>query len=862
VAFQVFVSYAALDDVPPENGGDGFVTRLVRSLERHLAQGAPQPRFWRDVDRLRPSDHFDRAIQDGLNGSDVLLVVLSQSWLASEFCRRELDLFRHKIERAPGAKPPVIVAARNEVRFEDRPEPLRLQVGYKVFDGPAIDRVAKEIAEDLRARMLAKRSAAMEHLSLPATPLVGRDADVASIAGALHGSRLVTITGPGGVGKTRVSLACAAEVIDSAEHGVRFVNLAPLRDPDLVPATMLAALGVAAPDRGADAAALVEALGERDTVLLLDNCEHLIAALVPIVAQILEQCPRVRILATSREALHLDGERIYRLEPLAPADAVTLFEQRAEAVAPAFDAAKNRAAVRDICEHLDGIPLAIELAAARVRLLSAKQISERLNERFRLLTGGSRTALPRQQTLSALIAWSYDLLAPEEQSLFRRFSVFRGTFSLEAASAVCSEGGRFDEIVVLDALTSLAEKSLLTVTHDLEARYVLLETIREFAAQKARESDERRAASAQHAAYFAGVAAQAYRDFDSRLPEGWLDRLKPDLDNFRAALHWDLQAEGDRVEGAQIAADCGPMFLRMSLLSEGLRWCEAARKAAALPASIAGRIEYVASMMHTNLIASGAALVCAERAVSFYERSADERGLIRALSQVAQLYARAGRFDDVKAPAAGAMSRARALGEERVLTGVLRRCAFALPPEEIDRARALFAEALESARAMDDPEEKALVLEWWANREAAARCPERAIDLAEQALRTGSRSLPLHLEIQTSELALILGDFDRAEPHARAALTLALETENPIARATAIAYYAAFHAPYDAQQAAMLLGYALERLRLLEFEADELVLRNVSGAIAQRLETGELGTLLERGANWTDDEALSTLPRS
>jgi len=354
--------------------------------------------------------------------------------------------------------------------------------------------------------------------------------------------------------------------------------------------------------------------------------------------------------------------------------------------------------VRRICKHLDGIPLAVELAAARVRALSVDEIEAHLHERFRLLTGGARTALPRQQTLAATIEWSYDLLTPEEQSLFCRLASFRGSFSLAAAAAVCAQGGECDEFHVLDVLTSLVDKSLVNVTVALETRYRILESVREFALKKAVEQNAAAIAAHHHAVFFASLAARAYHEFDTRLPEGWLDRLVPDIDNFRAALVWTLEGPGDRVTGAQLAADCGPVFLRMELLREGLRWCEAARHVSAAAPGTAGRTEYVASMMYNNLGESRNALACAETAVTLYRQSADERGTIRALSQVAQLYARLKRYDDAEIPAGEAIRRARSLGEPRVLTGVLRRCAYALASNQIETARRYYAEGLEIAR--------------------------------------------------------------------------------------------------------------------------------------------------------------------
>jgi len=286
-------------------------------------------------------------------------------------------------------------------------------------------------------------------------------------------------------------------------------------------------------------ATLVESLRSRRLLLVLDNCEHLIGAASEFAETLLRSCPEVRFLVTSREALGIAVETAWRVPSLsvpddgsAPAvdrvreyEAVQLFETRAQASDPGFQITPdNAAAVVQVCRRLDGIPLAIELAAARVRVLGVDEILSHLHERFRLLTNAERTALPRQQTLGALIQWSYDLLGEEERSLFRRLSAFRGSFALEAASAVSAGDGARDDYRALDLLTSLADKSLLTVRTGLLTRYRLLETIREFAAQKAAEKAETAVAARRHAAHFAAVAQRAYREFDTSMPDDWLER--------------------------------------------------------------------------------------------------------------------------------------------------------------------------------------------------------------------------------------------------------------------------------------------------------------------------------------------------
>lgn len=691
---------------------------------------------------------------------------------------------------------------------------------------------------------------------LPA--LIGREREMSEMKAALSQSRLVTLTGAGGVGKTCVALHCAAQAVAQHEHGAWFINLAPISDGKLVATTMLTAMGAGAAEESGDLQRLLEYLQSRDALLVIDNCEQIVADVASVISQVRASCPDVTILATSREMLHLEGEQIYRLGPLRTEAGVELFVRRAAAVSPAFDPAQSGEVVRSICERLDGIPLAIELGAARTRTLSANEILEHLDARFRLLTTGARGALPRQQTLAATIEWSYGLLTPEEQSLFLRLSAFRGSFSLAAAAAVCARSGICDEFHVLDVLTSLADKSLVTVALALTTRYRLLETIREFGRQKAFEQQAAAVAQQQHAGYFAALAAQAYHEFDTRLPEGWLDRLAPDIDNFRAALVFTLEGPGERRAGAQLAADCGPMFLRLGLLAEGLRWCDAARKVADLLPGTAARVEYVASMMHNNSRAYEHALTCAERAVSLYRQSEDKRGLIRALSQTAHQYARVSRRKEAQDAASQAIEGARRLGEARLLIAVLRRCAFSLPPAEIESARELFAEALRTAEGARETDELCMLLQWWAGSEAAAQCFDRAMQLGLHALQCADPDTKMYLESDIAGYALASADYRLAGEHARRALSLAIDFRHPVLTALSLAYSS--QALEDPKRSALAFGYAAARLADLHFTADgseKAALFNTLQCLEQRLKPNDISGLLRDGSALREEQAVN-----
>ncbi|MFE3141747.1 BTAD domain-containing putative transcriptional regulator [Streptomyces scopuliridis] len=422
------------------------------------------------------------------------------------------------------------------------------------------------------------------------TSFVGRENELRAIRADLRRSRLVTLTGPGGSGKTRL-----AE--ESAPRNAWLVELAPLEHPSAVPGAVLSALGLretqlaardGRPAQNDPTARLVEHLARSGTLLVLDNCEHVIGAAAALAETLLTHCPGLRILATSREPLGVPGESVRPVEPLPPDPAHRLFGERARAVRPGFDAAGDPEAVAEICRRLDGLPLAIELAAARLRMLTPRQIAARLDDRFRLLTSGSRTVLPRQQTLRAVVDWSWDLLDERERTVLREVSVFAGGWDLTAAEGVCggaaaaSQGspGSSGAFHVPDLLGALVDKSLVVATPvpgpGGAMRYRLLETIHEYAAERAAETPAvRSAAERAHTAYFTALAEEA----EPRLRSGdqlpWIRRLEIDLDNIRAALHRSVLARDEETTLRLVFATGWFWWLR-NHRPEGLAWVECA----------------------------------------------------------------------------------------------------------------------------------------------------------------------------------------------------------------------------------------------------------------------------------------------
>jgi predicted ATPase len=392
------------------------------------------------------------------------------------------------------------------------------------------------------------RSLSQARIPVALEPIVGRNREVEEVVDLLarDGARLVTLTGPGGIGKTRLALAASAELVESFRDGATFVELASIRHEELVLPAIAEALGVQEDVAGY--------LTDREQMLLLDNLEQVVGA-APEIARLLTHCPGVRVLATSREPLRVAGERELPLRTLDEAPAVELFRQRALAIRPNFDAPYDE--VAELCRRLDSLPLAIELAAARVRVLSMHELLDRLEQRLSVLAGGRRDLPERQRALRTTIQWSYELCTDEERTLFRRHAVFAGGATLQAVEHVC-EGD-------LDLVESLVDKSL--IRRDGE-RFTMLETIREYAAERLAECGEADELRRRHAMYFLAVAERIEAEQLDAGPTGWRERLRPEWDNFRAAFAWSLET-GESELGLRLAGAVSFGWLDRNLLAEG-----------------------------------------------------------------------------------------------------------------------------------------------------------------------------------------------------------------------------------------------------------------------------------------------------
>jgi predicted ATPase/DNA-binding winged helix-turn-helix (wHTH) protein len=414
----------------------------------------------------------------------------------------------------------------------------------------------------------------------PISELIGRDEELGAIVRLVAEHRLVTLTGAGGIGKTRLALAAARELLPHFNEGVWFADLSTLSDPSLIPATVATAVGLDLAGGSGSLPRVAKALADRHQLLVLDTCEHVIGAAAALAEEILGNGSALHIIATSREPLRAGGEWLYPIRPLdVPAadatddaerhGAIQLFSERARAADPHFAPDRNlMGAIAAICRRLDGIPLAIELAAARATTLGIEELAGRLDGRLSLLTGGRRTALPRHQTLEATLDWSHALLSEAERIVFRRLSVFAGVFTLETAVAVLAEPA-LPPPQVVDGLSGLVAKSLVVVeAGGIVGRYRLLDTTRAYAFEKLDGSGERKMIARRHAEYYRGLFERAEAEWKTRPAVEWVADYGPRIDNLRCALDWAFSPEGDASIGVALTAAAVPLWMRLSLLGE------------------------------------------------------------------------------------------------------------------------------------------------------------------------------------------------------------------------------------------------------------------------------------------------------
>ena len=559
----------------------------------------------------------------------------------------------------------------------------------------------------------------LSNLPSPLTSFIGRQREIGEVRRLLATTRLLTLTGAGGSGKTRLALQFGAEALQEYAGDVWAVEFAPFSDPRLVPQATASALSVPEHPGWSLAESLIHYLRPRLALLLFDNCEHLVEACAALADALLRGCSALRILATSRESLRVPGEltflvpplslpepnRLPPLESLMRYEAVRLFVERAAFNQPGFTLTdSNASTVVQLCHRLDGMPLAIELAAARVRVLTLEQIAARLDDRFRLLTGGSRTVLLRHQTLRAAMDWSYGLLSERERALLRRLSVFAGGWTLEAAEAVCSGEG-IEAPDILELLASLSDKSLILVeTRNDEAWYRLLETIRQYSLDRLHESGELVTARRQHLEWYLRLAEQAETELRGPRQEGWLERLEAEHDNLRAALEWcGTQTRGTDVEMRLAGALRWFWFIR-GYWSEGRKWLEAAlaRRSEASSSALA-RVLQGAGRLARFQGDYDRARALSEQGLVVSRGLGDEESHVWFLISLGALELHEGHYPRAVALFEESLVVARTLGDKGLISMALADLGVVARIQgELERAEAVLTESLARSRDVRD----------------------------------------------------------------------------------------------------------------------------------------------------------------
>lgn len=600
---------------------------------------------------------------------------------------------------------------------------------HRLRDLDRPERVFQLVGSGLTASFPPLRSEARRRTNLPAqlTTFVGRRQELADLRELVRSHRLVTLVGVGGTGKTRLMLELAAELVDRFDDGVWLVELAGVTDAQLVVGQIARSLGLENEPGRPTIDTLTDFLRDKTALVLLDNCEHLIAASATAAQQLSAACPGLTLIATSREALGIAGEVAFHVpslglpdEPrfgeIGASEAVQLFVERATAVLPTFSLSQaNAEAVAAICRRLDGIPLAIELAASRVTVLSVDEIRERLGDRFRLLTGGSRSALPRQQTLQALIDWSWNLLPADDQRLLARLSVFAGGWTLDAAANVvpATDGRLVDSLAALDGLSRLVDRSLVQVDHGEATRYRLLETIRQYARDRLVEADEADATRAAHFSFFFDLALAAEGPLAGADMIEWLHRLDAEVDNLRAALDWGMEADADRAIRMNLAL--AAYWRVRSFGTEPVdRLTGAAEAALARPPQLTGpgrsttivtaRVVAAASMAHAAWGSPPTAMRYADRALSLARDLNDPEAILESLGAAGTAAVFAGAPTEAMRLSEETLKLATELDDPWVLAMVsLGRGLATASGGDIPRAREEIERATEAAKRSGNP---------------------------------------------------------------------------------------------------------------------------------------------------------------
>ncbi|HLJ84527.1 MAG TPA: LuxR C-terminal-related transcriptional regulator [Candidatus Eremiobacteraceae bacterium] len=715
------------------------------------------------------------------------------------------------------------------------------------------------------------------NLPIQLTALSGRTEELAVVQALLDGSRLLTLSGSGGVGKTRIAVRVGLDRLDRHRDGVWFLDLSPLTDPSLVPAVVAKTLATRDVLRATPTESIVNNLANAQSLLIFDNCEHVLESAAALIDEILRRCPGVSIIATSRQSLGVESEVVHRVpslsvpenvavldaEQAATFGAVEMFVDRARASDTRFALTdENVAAVAEICIRLDGIPLAIELAASRTNTLDVHSLARKLGDRFSLLTGGARTALPRHKTLTALIDWSYDHLSADERRLLNRLGVFCG-FTLDAATAVCGgEGLNSDDFV--DLVAALVDKSLVAVEAGPRGeRFRLLETTKAYVLEELAIAGEGQLLARRHADYFLQQAIQADERYGYGSAAVWLATVELDIENYRAAMRWGLSARNDIATGAAIAGHLERLWFLGGLAGEARAWV-----ALGLESIDEERQPAIAARLwraRARFMQGEPMRASAERALKLYERVGDMRGVAYSLRMLAYSLLQTGSTDEAHRVIERAVAAFRERGDKVGIAsclGLLGVSAYA--QGDLAAGRRHYIQAVAACREIGDELATADVLGNFGELEFADGHPERALRLVTESLEITSRGKEVaNLAIDHNNRAaycVALGRLEDARESAQAGLRCARGERNEWNTYVALQHLALLKAiSGGATSAANILGYVnaqYERLALEREATEKWAYMRLLEELRKRLSPIEFDELLVEGSAWSEDMAV------
>lgn len=872
----VFVSRAAADAE--------FAMEVCRVLEEAGHRVVLQDR---DFDNR----NFIDAMDEALSSDTRVLALLSPAYLESDYCRAE---WQNSIANDPLNRNGRLVLLRiAECR------PTGLMAGLAYWDLVPLQNNSPAVADVIRRAVSGAPLALPSHSQASAYPaeltnnlpaqlssFIGREKVVKEISDRVRVRRLVTVTGTGGVGKTRAALQAAFEMLNEWADGVWFVELAPLVDSAAVCGAVASAVGARTPGDRPVESSLLTFLRNRELLIVLDNCEHLLSESAALADLVLPACPRVRLLATSRERLGIAGEDLYHMPSLAvPADtlvtaealmqygAAALLVDRATAVERRFSISDaNAPVVAAIVRRLDGIPLAIELAAARMKTLGIGDLARGLDERLSVLTGKSRTAVSRQQTMRALFDWSYDLLSETEKIAFRWLSIFAGGFTLETAATVWSESEVCDAEPI-DMLASLVDKSLVHADFAQEkTRYRLLESTREYAGERLSECGERERTARAHAnAYLA--LAEVLNAAWSTTPESiWSQEVKPELDNWRLALEWALAKRNAVDLGQRLFA----ALQRGELpITDRLRWLKVAQRGIdeTTPGSVVAHLHLCDARLAATLFQYKASLPAAKKALDAFRALGDRDGTAEAERYVGSALTHLGNVTRGEKSLRKALNLYRELQAEREVGRVLQDLGDSRNlAGDIENARSFYAEALDLFKASASEERSASVARNLAELEFRCGNVETSLDLVSDVLvsdrQKRDRVALANDLLNISAYLIVQGSFQDAATCSREAYSLARAEGTEVFAVVALQHVAAAIGLSPSEyadktrearrRAARVLGYVDARLSALSCTrqyTEQQEYDSVFSAIGQSLDQDEVGALREEGRRFSANQA-------